>query len=126
MSENEAFHKVFEKEHPGYVRCMRLGVTPSQINRSTRSVSSSEENERIKEMHEEIIALKENNSKIDELMEEISLLKQRDNVRKEEIELLMQMPNSSGRHGLESSVDGRRSYESSYRIGDNGSSRRTN
>lgn len=153
VSENEAFEKVFGKEHHGYVRSMGLGVTPSQINRSTRSSSSFEENEKIKEMQEEINALKEKNSKIDELMEAIAFLKQRDNARKEEIELLMQMQNSSGRHvyhfdafevklhehyfkeyyfniyffqGLESPVDGRRFSESSYRIADNGSSRRTN
>ncbi|CAL5193540.1 unnamed protein product [Lathyrus oleraceus] len=126
VSENEAFEKVFGKEHHGYVRSMGLGVTPSQINRSMRSSSSFEENERIKEMQEEINALKEKNSKIDELMEAIAFLKQRDNARKKEIELLMQMQNSSGRHGLESPVDGRRSSESSYRIVDNGSSRRTN
>ncbi|KAI5409578.1 hypothetical protein KIW84_055125 [Lathyrus oleraceus] len=95
-------------------------------NRSTRSTSSFEENEKIKEMQEEINALKENNSKIDELMEAIAFLMQRDNARKEEIELLMQMQNSSGRHGLESPADGKRSSESSYRIADNGSSRRTN
>ncbi|XP_050908543.1 uncharacterized protein LOC127122209 [Lathyrus oleraceus] len=126
VSENEAFEKVFGKEHHGYVRSMGLGVAPSQINRSTRSSSSFEENEKIKEMQEEINALKEKNSKIDELMEAIAFLKQRDNARKEEIELLMQMQNSSERHGLESPVDGRRSSESSYRIADNGSSRRTN
>ncbi|KAI5421010.1 uncharacterized protein LOC127137692 [Lathyrus oleraceus] len=124
MSENEAFEKVFGKEHHGYVRSMGLGVTPSQIKRSTRSASSFEENEKIKEMQEEINALKEKNSKIDELME--AFLKQRDNARKEEIELLMQMKNSSERHGLESPADGRRFSESSYRIVDSGSIRRTN
>ncbi|XP_058784879.1 uncharacterized protein LOC131659746 [Vicia villosa] len=125
-SENEAFQKVFGKEQHGYVRSMGLGVTPSQINRSTRSASSSAENEKIKEMQEEINALKEKNSKIDELMEAITLLKKRDDARTKEIELLMQMQNSSGRQGLESPADGRRSSESSYRIADNGSSRRTN
>ncbi|XP_058740976.1 uncharacterized protein LOC131613314 [Vicia villosa] len=122
VSENEAFQKVFGKEHPGYVRCMGLGVTPSQINGSTRSGSSLEENEKIKEMQEEINALKEKNSKIDELMDAVAFLKQRDIAMKEEIERLRQMPNSSGRQGLESSADGRRSSESSYRIADNRSS----
>ncbi|XP_058772253.1 uncharacterized protein LOC131646131 [Vicia villosa] len=126
VSENEAFQKVFGKEHPGYVRSMGLGVTPSQINRSTRSATSLEENEKIKEMQEEINALKEKNSKIDELMEAVAFLKQRDNAMIEEIERLRQMQNSSGRQGLESPADGRRSFESSYRIADNGSSRRTN
>ena len=97
LSENEAFEKVFGKEHPGYVRCMGLGVPPSRINRSTRLGSSFEANEKIKEMQEEIVALKEKNSKIDELLEEIALLKQRDNARKEEISLLMQMQNSNRR-----------------------------
>ncbi|XP_058742436.1 uncharacterized protein LOC131614920 [Vicia villosa] len=119
-------NKVFGKEQHGYVHSMGLGVTPSQINRSTRSASSSAENEKIKEMQEEINALKEKNSKIDELMEAITFLKKRDNARTKEIELLMQMQNSSGRQGLDSPADGRRSSESSYRIADNGSSRRTN
>ncbi|XP_058741576.1 uncharacterized protein LOC131613954 [Vicia villosa] len=123
VSENEAFQKVFGKEHLGYVRSMGLGVTPSQINRSTTSL---EENEKIKEMQEEINALKEKNSKIDELMKAVAFLKQRDNAMTEEIERLRQMQNSSGRQRLESPADGRRSSESSYRIADNGSSRRTN
>lgn len=49
-------------------------------------------------MQEEINALKEKNTKIDELMEAIKFLKERDNVWKEEIELLIQMQNSSGKH----------------------------
>ncbi|XP_058727981.1 uncharacterized protein LOC131599727 [Vicia villosa] len=125
VSENEAFQKVFGKEKHGYVRSMGLGVTPSQINRSTISASSAE-NKKIKEMQEEINALKEKNSKIDELMEAIALLTQRDNAKTKEIELLMQMQNSSGRQGLESPADGRRSSESSYHIADNGSTRKTN
>lgn len=48
MFENEVFKKVFGNKHPRYVHCMRLGVTPSLINRSTRWTSSSEENERTK------------------------------------------------------------------------------
>ncbi|CAI8619380.1 unnamed protein product [Vicia faba] len=124
--ENEAFQKVFGKEKHGYVRSMGLGVTPSQINRSTRSTSSSAESEQIKEMQEEINALKEKNSKIDELTQAIIFLTQRDKARTKEIELLMQMQNFSGRQGLESPADGRRSSESSYRIGDNGTSGGTN
>ncbi|CAI8599781.1 unnamed protein product [Vicia faba] len=126
MSENEAFQKVFGKEKHGYVRSMGLGVTPSQINRSTRSTSSSAESEQIKEMQEEINALKEKNSKIDELTQAIIFLTQRDKARTKENELLMQMQNFSGRQGLESPADGRRSSESSYRIGDNGTSGGTN
>ncbi|CAI8599235.1 unnamed protein product [Vicia faba] len=126
VSENEAFQKVFGKEKHGYVRSMGLGVTPSQINRSTRSTSSSAESEQIKEMQEEINALKEKNSKIDELTQAIIFLTQRDKARTKEIELLMQMQNFSGRQGLESPADGRRSSESSYRIGDNGTSGGTN
>ncbi|XP_058782048.1 uncharacterized protein LOC131656330 [Vicia villosa] len=105
---------------------MGLGVTSSQINRSTRSAPSLEENEKIKEMQEEINALKEKNSKIDELMDAVAFLKQRDNAMTEEVERLRQMQNSSGRQGLESPADGRRSSESNYRIADNGSSGRTN
>ena len=78
------------------VFCLRT-VTPSQINRSTRSTSSSAESEQIKEMQEEINALKEKNSKIDELTQAIIFLTQRDKARKKEIELLMQMQNFSGR-----------------------------
>ncbi|CAI8598718.1 unnamed protein product [Vicia faba] len=126
VSENEAFQKVFGKEKHGYVRSMGLGVTPSQINRSTRSTSSSAESEQIKEMQEEINALKEKNSKIDELTQAIIFLTQRDKARTKENELLMQMQNFSGRQGLESPADGRRSSESSYRIGDNGTSGGTN
>ncbi|CAI8609693.1 unnamed protein product [Vicia faba] len=126
VSENEAFQKVFGKEKHGYVRSMGLGVTPSQINRSTRSTSSSAESEQIKEMQEEINALKEKNSKIDELTQAIIFLTQRDKARTKEIELLMQMQNFSGRQGLESPADGRRSSESRYRIGDNGTSGGTN
>ncbi|CAI8611778.1 unnamed protein product [Vicia faba] len=126
VSENEAFQKVFGKEKHGYVRSMGLGVTPSQINRSTRSTSSSAESEQIKEMQEEINALKEKNSKIDELTQAIIFLMQRDKARTKENELLMQMQNFSGRQGLESPADGRRSSESSYRIGDNGTSGGTN
>ncbi|CAI8598139.1 unnamed protein product [Vicia faba] len=126
VSENEAFQKVFGKEKHGYVRSMGLGVTPSQINRSTRSTSSFAESEQIKEMQEEINALKEKNSKIDELTQAIIFLTQRDKARTKEIELLMQMQNFSGRQGLESPADGRRSSESSYRIGDNGTSGGTN
>ncbi|KAI5391322.1 hypothetical protein KIW84_076240 [Lathyrus oleraceus] len=100
VSENEVFQKVFGKEHPEYVRSMRLEVTSSQIN-----------------------ALKEKNLKFDELMEAIAFLKHKDNARKEEIELLMQMQNSSGRQGLESSADGRSSSKSSYQITDNESSK---
>ncbi|CAI8615163.1 unnamed protein product [Vicia faba] len=126
VSENEAFQKVFGKEKHGYVRSMGLGVTPSQINRSTRSTSSSAESEQIKKMQEEINALKEKNSKIDELTHAIIFLTQRDKARTKENELLMQMQNFSGRQGLESPADGRRSSESSYRIGDNGTSGGTN
>ncbi|CAI8618381.1 unnamed protein product [Vicia faba] len=116
VSENEVFQKVFGKEQHGYVRSVGLGATPSQINRSTRLASSSAENEKIKETQEEINALKEKNSKIDEFMEAVKFLTQRDNARTKEIELLLQMQNSSEKQGLESPADGRRSSESSYRI----------
>ncbi|CAI8610629.1 unnamed protein product [Vicia faba] len=60
------------------------------------------------------------------LQKAIIFLTQRDKARTKEIELLMQMQNFSGRQGLESPADGRRSSESSYRIGDNGTSWGTN
>ncbi|CAI8587182.1 unnamed protein product [Vicia faba] len=119
-------HESIWKRKAWNVRSMGLGVTPSQINRSTRSTSSSAESEQIKEMQEEINALKEKNSKIDELTQAIIFLTQRDKARTKEIELLMQTQNFSGRQGLESPTDGRRSSESSFRIGDNGTSGGTN
>lgn len=53
--------KTLEKKHPEYICSMRLGVMSSEINRFTRSVSSSEANEGIKEMQKEIVTLKETN-----------------------------------------------------------------
>ncbi|CAI8612740.1 unnamed protein product [Vicia faba] len=108
----------------GYIHSGSCQTTSMSI--VSRSTSSSAESEQIKEMQEEINALKENNSKIDELTQAIIFLTQRDKARTKEIELLMQMQNFSGRQGLESPADGRRSSESSYRIGDNGTSGGTN
>ncbi|KAL2328073.1 hypothetical protein Fmac_021500 [Flemingia macrophylla] len=61
-SENEAFLRVCGKEHPGYVRGMGLGVSPSQVigssSRATSSTTSFESNERIEQMQVEINSLK--------------------------------------------------------------------
>ncbi|CAI8612739.1 unnamed protein product [Vicia faba] len=109
-----------------YIVCFSGSCQTTSMSIVSRSTSSSAESEQIKEMQEEINALKENNSKIDELTQAIIFLTQRDKARTKEIELLMQMQNFSGRQGLESPADGRRSSESSYRIGDNGTSGGTN
>ncbi|CAI8590486.1 unnamed protein product [Vicia faba] len=105
-----------------YIVCFSGSCQTTSMSIVSRSTSSSAESEQIKEMQEEINALKEKNSKIDELTQAIIFLTQRDKARTKEIELLMQMQNFSGRQGLESPADGRRSSESSYRIGDNGTS----
>nr|XP_004517064.1 uncharacterized protein LOC101515662 [Cicer arietinum] len=111
-SPNEAFVNVFGKEHPGYVRCMGLGITPSQITTSTshsvRSMSSSEANEKMEKMQAEIDRLKKRDSEVDML--------------KEQIAFLMQMQNSRDKHAMdiESPIDGRRSSESSHQPDDRG------
>lgn len=55
-SESEAFVKVFREEHPGYVRGMGLGVTPSQIlgSGSHSATYSSDVNVKIAKMQSEI------------------------------------------------------------------------
>ena len=80
-SENEAaFIKVFGKEHPGYVRGLGLGVTPSQItgcsSRSTASTSSSDANAKITRMQIEIDALKAQVAEVDVLKEQLDFLMQ--------------------------------------------------
>jgi len=76
--ENEAFVKVFGKEHAGCVRSMGLGITPSQISsRSTRSASSSiEANEIMLKMQAEIDSLKDKAAQVDALKEQVAFLLQ--------------------------------------------------
>ncbi|XP_073219592.1 uncharacterized protein [Cicer arietinum] len=82
---NEAFVNVFGKEHLGYVRCMGLEITPSQITTSTshsvRSMSSSEANEKMEKMQAEIDRLKKRDSEVDMLKEQIAFLMQMQNSR---------------------------------------------
>ncbi|XP_027186339.2 uncharacterized protein [Cicer arietinum] len=90
-SPNEAFVNVFGKEHPGYVRCMGLGITPSQITTSTshsvRSMSSSEANEKMEKMQAEIDRLKKRDSEVDMLKEQIAFLMQMQNSRDKQVKL---------------------------------------
>ncbi|KEH27894.1 hypothetical protein MTR_5g048720 [Medicago truncatula] len=84
--ENEAFFKVFEKEHAGYVRSMGLGITPSRISSpSTRLASSSiESNEKMLKMQAEIDSLKEKASQVDFLKAQVAFLMQVQNSRDKE------------------------------------------
>ncbi|KAL2324122.1 hypothetical protein Fmac_023180 [Flemingia macrophylla] len=81
--ENEAFLRVCGKEHPGYVRGMGLGVSPSQVIRSSsRAISSTtsfESNERIEQMQAEINSLKAQVAEVDVLKQQIAFLMQRAN-----------------------------------------------
>ncbi|KAL2337062.1 hypothetical protein Fmac_011508 [Flemingia macrophylla] len=82
-SENEAFLRVCGKEHPGYVRGMGLGVSPSQVigssSRATSSTTSFESNERIEQMQAEINSLKAQVAEVDVLKQQIAFLMQRAN-----------------------------------------------
>jgi hypothetical protein len=58
--ENEAFVKVFGKEHGGFARSMELGITPSQLtttSHSARCQSSFDDNEKMKKIQAEIDSL---------------------------------------------------------------------
>ncbi|KAK2451263.1 cation/calcium exchanger [Trifolium repens] len=79
QSETEAFVKVFGKEHGGSVRSRGLGVTPSQLttSHSTTWTSSSEANEKMKKMQDEIDSLQEKASQVDILKEQVPLLMQK-------------------------------------------------
>ncbi|XP_039684461.1 uncharacterized protein [Medicago truncatula] len=109
--ENEAFFKVFGKEHDGYVRSMGLGITPSRISsRSTRLASTSSSikaNEKMLKMLAEIDSLKEKASQVDFLNAQVAFLMQ------------MQVQNSRDKEptNLETR-DGRHSSESSHRLED--------
>ncbi|KAL2318664.1 hypothetical protein Fmac_032540 [Flemingia macrophylla] len=82
-SENEAFLRVCGKKHPGYVRGMGLGVSPSQVigssSRATSSTTSFESNERIEQMQAEINSLKAQVAEVDVLKQQIAFLMQRAN-----------------------------------------------
>ncbi|XP_020211795.1 uncharacterized protein LOC109796538 [Cajanus cajan] len=108
-SKNEAFLKVFGKEHPGYVRGMGLGVTPTQIigscSSSMRSGSPSDA------------------ATIARLQAEIEMLKTRVgevDVLKEQLAFLMQTIKGNQVGDLESPRDLRRSSQSSHVPEDNG------
>jgi hypothetical protein len=70
--------KVFGKEHGGFARSKGLGVTPSQLTttRSTRLTCSSEDNEKMKKMQDEIDSLREKASQVDILKEQVAFLMQ--------------------------------------------------
>ncbi|XP_020222046.1 uncharacterized protein LOC109804600 [Cajanus cajan] len=110
-SENEAFLKVFGKEHPGYVRGMGLGVTPTQIigsySSSTRFGSSSDA-ATIAQLRSEVEALKARVGEVD--------------VLKEQLAFLMQIVKGNQAAELESPADLRRSSQSSHIPEDNGGS----
>ncbi|WJX19272.1 hydroxyphenylpyruvate reductase [Trifolium repens] len=79
--ENEAFVKVFGKEHRGFARSMRLGVTLSQLTtaRSTRLTSSSQDKETTKQMQAVIDSLKDKALQVDILKEKVAFLLQKHN-----------------------------------------------
>ncbi|KAL2339816.1 hypothetical protein Fmac_007756 [Flemingia macrophylla] len=75
------FLRVRGKEHPGYVRGMGLGVSPSQIigssSHATSSTTSFESNERMEQMQAEIDSLKAQVAEVDVLKQHIAFLMQR-------------------------------------------------
>ncbi|WJX82181.1 hydroxyphenylpyruvate reductase [Trifolium repens] len=85
--ENEAFVKVFGKEHGGFARSMGLGVTPSQLTttRSASLTSSSESNEKMKQMQAEIDSLKDKASQVDILKEQVAFLLQTHNSKENQV-----------------------------------------
>jgi hypothetical protein len=85
--ENEAFVKVFGKEHGGFARSMELGVTPSQLTttRSASLTSSSESNEKMKQMQAEIDSLKDKASQVDILKEQVAFLLQTHNSKENQV-----------------------------------------
>ncbi|KAK2436363.1 hypothetical protein QL285_021362 [Trifolium repens] len=74
--ENEAFVKVFGKEHGGFARSMGLGVTPSQLTTvcSPRLTSSSDDKEKMKQTQAEIDSLKDKALQVDILKEQVAFL----------------------------------------------------
>ncbi|KAK2433875.1 hypothetical protein QL285_022794 [Trifolium repens] len=82
--ETEAFVKVFGKEHGGFARSMRLGVTPSQLT-TTSLTSSSEANEKMKKMQAEIDSLKYKASQVDLLKEQVAFLMHMQNSRESQV-----------------------------------------
>ncbi|WJX69721.1 hydroxyphenylpyruvate reductase [Trifolium repens] len=89
--ENEAFVKVFGKEHGGFARSMGLGVTPSQLTtvRSPRLTSSSEDKEKIKQMQAEIDSLKDKALQVDILKEQVAFLMQKHNSNGNQVIVLL-------------------------------------
>ncbi|KAL2319502.1 hypothetical protein Fmac_028471 [Flemingia macrophylla] len=112
-SENEVFLRVCGKEHPGYVRGMGLGVSPSQIigssSGATSLTTSFESNERIEQMQAEIQTLKAQVAKIDPLKAQVAEV----DVLKQQIAFLMQRAMRDETPDLESPVN-KRSSEGSH------------
>ncbi|KAL2347505.1 hypothetical protein Fmac_001505 [Flemingia macrophylla] len=113
-SENEAFIRVCGKEHHGYVRGMGLGVSPSQIVRSSSGATSSsttsfESNERMEQMQAEIESLKAQVTEIDSLKAQVAEV----DVLKQKIAFLMQRAKGDETPDLESPIN-KRSSEGSH------------
>ena len=76
-SENEAYAKIFGKEHAGYVRGMGFGVCPSQVFKSTSnhgggtssSCSHGSETAKIQQME---VELKENKAAVSILQAQVN------------------------------------------------------
>ncbi|KAL2347511.1 hypothetical protein Fmac_001511 [Flemingia macrophylla] len=82
-SENEVFLRVCGKKHPGYVRGMGLGVSPSQIigssSHATSTTTSFESNKRIEQMQAEMNSIKAQVVEVDVLKQRIAFLMPRAN-----------------------------------------------
>ncbi|KAL2330077.1 hypothetical protein Fmac_017658 [Flemingia macrophylla] len=112
-SENEAFIRVCGKEHPGYVRGMGLGVSPSQIvgssSGATSSTTSFESDERMEQMQAEIESLKAQVAEIDSLKAQVAEV----DVLKQQIAFLMQHAKGDETPDLEPPIN-KRSSEGSH------------
>ncbi|KAL2334512.1 hypothetical protein Fmac_015725 [Flemingia macrophylla] len=110
---DETKSRVCEKEHPGYVRSIGLGVSPSQIigssSGATSSTTSFESNERIEQMQAEIQTLKAQVAEIDSLKAKVAEV----DVLKQQIAFLMQHAKGDETPDLESPVN-KRSSEGSH------------
>ncbi|KAK2403253.1 hypothetical protein QL285_052707 [Trifolium repens] len=114
-SDNEAFVTVFGKEHHGYVRGMRLGPTPSQINgsscRPSGSTSSSTADAKIAKMQSEIDVLTKEVAEVNELKAKVAEF----DAMKEQFALIMANMQNHGSN-IGSPFEVRRSSESSHNV----------
>lgn len=91
-SENEAFVDTFGKDHPGYVRGMGLGVTPSQLTIPSFNRSTLQNDGLIEKMQSEIESLKEKAAEVDALKAQVAEM----DVLKEQLAFLMQVHKKNG------------------------------